>query len=131
MGVYVFECEGGWVKVGHHLVTPRRPNAYYRVAGRGFHSVVHPPALEGRLGVHELRLLAWFPNLQRSDELAVHRICDAQSRVGEFHTAEQLPLILAKCLELGGVRADISSPARKRALAWGARRAQRARRRRV
>ena len=129
MGVYVFRClHGPWVKVGHHLVTPRRPNAYYRVAGRGFYSIVHPPALEGKLGVHDLELVAWFPELTRAHERAVHTR-GAAVRVGEFHPVDALPAILA-LLEgpLGGVRCAVSSPARRRALAWGARRARRAKR---
>ena len=132
MGVYVFRClHGPWVKVGHHLATPRRPNAYYRVAGRGFHSVVHPAALEGKLGVHDLELVAWFPTLARRDETRVHRACDPARRVGEFHPDDELPRILALCeSDLGGTRASVSSAARRKALAWGARRAAAAARRR-
>lgn len=130
MGVYVFRSlHAPWVKVGHHRATPRRPNAYYRVAGRGFYSVVHPPELAGRLGVHDLELVAWFPALPRAAETAVHRACEQHSRVGEFHGAHELPRILAQCeAELGGVRASVSAAARQRALAWGARRASKARR---
>ena len=125
MGVYIFRClSAPWVKVGHHLATPRRPNAYYRVAGRGFHSVVHPPELTGKLGMCDLELVAWFPGLSRAAEMAVHRACEQQSRVGEFHGAHELPRILAQCTELGGVEATVSDAARKRAVAWGARRAR-------
>lgn len=127
MGVYVFRCiHGPWIKVGHHLATPRRPNAYYRVAGRGFYSVVHPPELDGKLGVHDLELVAWFPALTRRDETRVHRAGGAR-RVGEFHPDDALPGILAT-LEAEAPRVAVTDAARCKALAWGARRARKANR---
>jgi hypothetical protein len=123
MGVYVFRCRHGpWVKVGHHRVTPRRPNAYYRVAGRGFHSVVHPPELAVHLNMSDLDLVAWYPELDRRAETRVHR---AFARCGEFHPDTELDAILRMCEELGGTHVDVSEAARRRAVAWGARRARR------
>ena len=85
----------------HFAATPRRPNAYYRVAGRGFHSVIHPPELDGRLGVHDLELVRWYPKLTRRDETRVHRACAV--RVGEFHPVDELERTIAFCEgELGG-----------------------------
>lgn len=126
MGVYVFRClHGPWVKVGHHLATSRRPNAYYRVAGRGFHSVVHPAELDGRLNMSDLVLVAWYPNLARCDETRVHRAYGV-GRVGEFHPLHDLPGILHMCEEdLGGERCDVSDAARRRAVVWGTRKARR------
>lgn len=94
MGVYVFEClHGPFVKVGHHLVTRGRPNAYYRVAGRGFESVVHPPALDSLLYLQHLSLVGWYPKLTREDETKIHRLF-REGRVGEFHPASDLEGIL-------------------------------------
>ena len=130
MGVYVFESvHAPWIKVGHHLVSPRRPNAYYRVAGRGFESVVHPAELDGRLLLDDLRLLAWFPTLARADETAVHRACDQGRRVGEFHPADEAGKVLALCRERGGEEVLISRAQREAAVRWGWRRARAAKRR--
>lgn len=132
MGVYVFRSRHEeWVKVGHHKATRARPNAFYRIAGRGFQSVVHPPCLEGRLYVSDLELVAWYPNLERKDETFVHRSCDKERRVGEFHPSDQVPHILRVCEEeLGGKRKEVSSQSRKKAIRWGARRVAAAERRR-
>jgi hypothetical protein len=130
MGVYVFRsAHAPWVKVGHHLARPRRPHAYYRVAGRGFESVVHPRELDGRLGVHDLVLEAWYPTLTRADEGRVHRACARADAVGEFHPLAELDAIRAACEALGGVHAPVSDAQRARAIAWGARRARAAARR--
>jgi hypothetical protein len=130
MGVYVFRSlHAPYVKVGHHLVSPRRPNAYYRVAGRGFHSVIHPDELDGKLWLEDLELMGWFPSLGRADETRVHRACTA--RVGEFHPADDLPLILQTCAALGGVDTVIPEAAKRRAVAWGRRAARRGKRRKA
>lgn len=132
MGVYVFRClHGPWCKVGHHRVTPRKPNAYYRIAGRGFYSVVHPPDVAEHLGVRDMELVGWFPNLDRRAETRVHRACDRTRRVGEFHPVDEIPHILCECAALGGCATRVTSAARRKAIAWGARRAAAARRRRA
>lgn len=129
MGVYVFRClHGPYVKVGHHLVTPRRPNAYYRVAGRGFESVVHPEALDGRLYLEHLHLEGWYPRLTRRDEAAVHRQF-REGAVGEFHRLEDLTSIL-QALDAQSPREPVSESARLAAVRWGRRQIRRARRRR-
>lgn len=130
MGVYVFQCRhAAFVKVGHHKVTPRRPNAYYRVAGRGFDSVVHPVELDGKLWLEDLELVGWFPTLGRPEETRVHRSC--VSRVGEFHPLSELPHILETCVQLGGVHTPVSEAAKRRAIAWGYRAVRRAKKRRA
>lgn len=128
MGVYVMKClHGPYVKVGHHRVTRARPNVYYRVAGRGFHACVHPACLDGKLGMRDLELLAWYPTLTMSDEKAVHRAGKA-TRVGEFHPAEALPTILAD-LDARGARESVDEAAKQQAVAWAGKRAARARKR--
>ena len=128
IGVYVFACRHGpYVKVGHHRVTRARPNVYYRVAGRGFHACVHPACLDGKLGMRDLELLAWYPTLDTRDEKAVHRAGKA-ARVGEFHPVEALPTILAD-LDARGPRAGVDEAAKQQAVAWAGKRAARARKR--
>lgn len=122
MGVYVFRTlHAPYVKVGHHLVCPRRPHAYYRVAGRGFESVKHPEELTGRLGMRDLELVAWYPSLTRADECRVHKSCT--TRVGEFHEAWELDAILAMC-DAVAPRVSISKAEERKAEAWGRRRAR-------
>ena len=123
MGVYIFRCKHApYVKVGHHLVTPRRPNAYYRIAGRGFESVVHPSELDGKLSAYDVDLVAWFPVLTRDVERRIH--ASHPDRVGEFHREEHLPSILATCDALSD-RTSISDSEKRKAFAWGRRQARR------
>lgn len=130
MGVYVFKClHGPYVKVGHHLVAPRRPHAWYRVAGRGFYSCKHPESLDGKLGVEHLELMRWYPNLNRVHERAIHRACN--ERIGEFHPESTLASIIKMCEEqYGAENCEITLKQKARAIAWGRRRAMRAARKR-
>ena len=127
MGVYVFQTAGAWVKVGHYLAKPSRPNAYYRIAGRGFQSCVHPAELEHRLGVDDLRLVAWYPSLDRDAEKRLHAA--SAGRIGEFHPQCELEGILAACDALAPRRA-VTEPQRLKALAWGWRKVRKAQRKR-
>lgn len=119
MGVYVFSVLGTeWIKVGHHRVTPSRPNVYYRVARRGFYSCVHPKGL--LLDVGDLELLRWYPTLGTQDERLAHRSCLAAC--GEFHPRSDLPRVLA-CLDARGAAEPVTDDDRDQALAWAASRA--------
>lgn len=121
MGVYVFRCvHGPYVKVGHHKVTASRPNVYYRVAGRGFYACVHPRVLDGRLGIDDLSLVAWYPSLTRRDEGRLHRACP--TRVGEFHPLDELPKVL-RAADALGPRAPVPNTERTKAIAWAGKRA--------
>lgn len=100
MGVYVFRSKTApWIKVGHHRVTPRRPDVSYRVKRRGFHSCRHPPELEGRLDADDFDLVAWFPSLTRRDEGRLHRLCSRRPgpSLGEFHHASATEFVLSWC----------------------------------
>lgn len=118
MGVYVFRCRHApYVKLGHHKVTASRPNVYYRVAGRGFHSCAHPRALDGKLSIDDLELLAWYPALTRRDEGALHRLHRSDASVGEFHPADAADAILRAC-DARAPRVPVSAADRAQALAW-------------
>ena len=130
MGVYVFACvHGPYVKVGHHLVTRGRPNAFYRVATSGFERVIHPPELDGRLYLSDLTLVAWYPTLDRACERDVHRAF-REGSVGEFHRAQDLPAILED-LDARSPRRTVTSRARAAAVRWGRRQIRRAQRRKA
>ena len=124
MGVYIFQTVEPWIKVGHHECTRARPNAYYRIAGRGFQACVHPPELEGRLWVQDLTLVAWYPRLTMEHERLVHREF-SKGKIGEFHLQSDLAAILDRC-DSFGPRAVVTSKQRHRALEWGWRRVRRA-----
>ncbi|RPF81935.1 MAG: hypothetical protein CBC65_001700 [Rhodothermaceae bacterium TMED105] len=128
MGVYVFKClHGPYVKVGHHLVARGRPNAYYRVAGRGFETIIHPEELNGLLYIQHLSLEAWYPKLTREEEKMVHKTFTT-GKIGEFHRLEDLDGILSY-LDGVGSRTALTEDARKKAIRWGFRQVKKARRR--
>ena len=117
MGVYIFRClHAPFVKLGHHKISPARPNVYYRVAGRGFNSCIHPVELRGKLDMDDLELVAWYPSLTRRHEGMLHRSYSTR-RIGEFHPEAELDALLCACDRLGP-RVDVSSNARTKALEW-------------
>ena len=127
MGVYVFEClHAPYIKVGHHLQRRGRTNPYYRIAGRGFQSVVHPEELDGLLYEPHLRLVAWFPNLTREDEREIHTAFKT-GKIGEFHRKEDENDVL-RILDSKGERKDVSLRSKKRAMQWGTRKVLKAKR---
>ena len=75
MGVYIFRStRGDWIKIGHHKLTPSRPNVYYRIARRGFHSCVHPTELAAFLDAEHFELVRWYPSLGRRDDARAPRV---------------------------------------------------------
>ena len=120
MGVYVFAslvCPG-WFKVGHHRITERRPNVWYRVARRGFKSCKCPPELVGQTDVEQLELLRFYPNLSSRDEKRLHRENKA-IRVGEWYLISELNRILCRLeTDMGGIQAEVSEDAKLLALRW-------------
>jgi len=124
MGVYVFQsrCVGAWVKVGHHRVTERRPNVYYRIVPRGFYSCVRPQELGDRVGMGDVALVAWYPDLHEKDEKRIHSILRSEFRhVGEWFMAD--PRAVTDAIERCGAttapttRADVEQAVRSRNLA--------------
>ena len=121
MGVYVFQSRHGpWIKVGHHRITSRRPNVYYRIAGRGFYSCLHPRELQGRLSIDDFDLVAWYPHLGRRDERAMHRACSTPPSFGEFHALSNLELAL-RCGDARGERQPVDDDDRRQAVEWASR----------
>ncbi len=113
MGVYVFaHVARPYVKVGHYC----KNNPWSRVARRGFRSCSHPAALDGRLGVEDLHLVAWFPSLRTTHEKALHRRHRAERARGEWYGADRLPGLLAD-LDALAARGEVDASARDAALA--------------
>ena len=123
MGVYFFACGDAYFKVGHHRVTPTRPNVYYRVARRGFQSCVHPDCLDQKLAMNDVRLLAWFPLLGGRDEGALHRM--DPDRIGEFHRVERLDALLTEARRRGA-EAGVTEAEKEQARVWARRGGRRA-----
>ena len=41
MGIYVIKSKyNNWIKIGHHKITERKPNIYFRYINRGFYSCI-------------------------------------------------------------------------------------------
>ena len=118
MGVYIFRSRvAEWVKVGHHRVTPRRPNVWYRVARRGFESCKGLVALRGNTSVEQLDLVKFYPNLTTKEEKRLHRE-NKGVRVGEWYPVSMLPTLMRWLEENGGISEEVSEGEKKKALAW-------------
>ena len=74
MGIYIIKSlHSKWIKIGHHLITDKRPSVYYRFINRGFYSVFRPNEIKDRVSFNDLQLIYWFPNLCMSDERKLHK----------------------------------------------------------
>ena len=96
MGIYIIKSlHSNWIKVGHHLITEKRPSVYYRFINRGFYSVVRPNEIKDKVSFNDLELIYWFKNLNIEDEEKLH----TQLRLlyeynGEWYKYENLNEIL-------------------------------------
>lgn len=94
MGVYIFKSThiNGWVKIGHQTITRTKPNVYFRLIGKNhdFNFVRHPVVLKGKIGINDVELVKWFPNLNLKTELEIHRILRKTfpQNYGEFYFME-------------------------------------------
>lgn len=74
MGVYIVQHKiyPLWIKVGHHKITQKRPNVYFRFVRRGFHSCICPPEIQDCCDFEHIQLLSFYPNLSTKDEKKIH-----------------------------------------------------------
>lgn len=73
MGVYVIQSKhANWLKIGHHKISPKRPNVYYRFINRGFYSCICPKEIKDKVGFDDLQLIYWYPNLTTKSEKKIH-----------------------------------------------------------
>jgi len=96
MGIYIIKSlHSNWIKVGHHLITKRRPSVYYRYINRGFYSVVRPKEIKDRVNFEDLQLIYWFTNLELEDEKKLHKQLKLlYDYKGEWYKSEKLNDIL-------------------------------------
>lgn len=95
MGIYIIESKhANWIKVGHHKISPKRPNVYYRYIRRGFNKCIHPKELHGYTNFKNVHLLHWFPNLSIKQEREIHRRLKQEiGGIGEWYYKEHLQYI--------------------------------------
>lgn len=92
MGVYVYQSKHApYIKIGHYA----KSNAWSRIAHRGFDKILHPAVLRERVTVHDLDLIAWYPELTTKDEKRLHKVCKEHQVIGEWFSIAALQNILS------------------------------------
>lgn len=129
MGIYIYKSiHDEWYKIGSFKTSTQKPNVYYRVVGlKGFETCRKiPVSIKGRVGVDDLTLVRWYPNLNMRDEQSLYgRLVRRFSRVyGEwvFLDKEGLrELIWIIENEYEGVAKEVPESDRQEAIEWGLR----------
>jgi hypothetical protein len=96
MGIYIIKSiHSDWIKVGHHKVTDRKPNVYFRYINRGFYSCICPNEISNKVGLDDLTLLYWFPSLDISIEKKIHKtLKKSETKIGEWYSYKIIDKIL-------------------------------------
>jgi hypothetical protein len=96
MGIYIIKSiHSDWIKVGHHKVSQRKPNVYFRYINRGFYSCICPSEIKNKVGFHDVELLYWFPSLDISIEKKIHKkLKQSETKIGEWYSFKILDKIL-------------------------------------
>ena len=90
MGVYVFKSKHGpYLKIGHYA----KLNAWSRIAHRGFSSCIHPKELRGKVTVHDMELVYWFPERTTKDEKSLHKALALYRLSGEWFSTNAIDVI--------------------------------------
>lgn len=106
MGIYIINSlHSNWFKLGHHQITEKRPNVYYRYINRGFYSVKNPDEIKDKVGFNDLKLLYWYPNMNIEDENNIHTLLKNKfESFGEWYRYENLGEVINIITnEYGGV----------------------------
>jgi hypothetical protein len=129
MGIYIFSHRhSSWYKIGSFKTTPQKPNVYYRVVGvKGFETCRKiPESIKGKVGVEDMMLVKWYPNLNMWDEKSLYyRLVRLFPRVyGEWIWLDEKGLrdvfwIIEN--EYMGIPEDVSMSDRQEAIEWGLR----------
>lgn len=114
IGVYIIQHKlyPEWIKIGHHKITTRRPNVYFRFVRRGFHSCVCPPLLRHYLDFKHVELLAFYPNLTTKEEKQIHRYLEheqSKTRYGEWFKDCEL-MLLYQYIEVTSIQGIMKMP---------------------
>lgn len=96
MGIYIIKSlHSDWFKLGHHKITERRPNVYYRYINRGFYSCICPEEIKNKVSFHDLQLICWFINLDIIDEHSIHsKFKKIFDNIGEWYRYSDLEKIV-------------------------------------
>jgi hypothetical protein len=91
MGVYIYKSNHiDAIKVGHYS----KNNAWSRIAHRGFYSCRCPHEIKDKVGVADLNLLYWYPNLTPKDEKKIHSDLIEYKLCGEWFKSSAIDKIL-------------------------------------
>lgn len=121
MGVYVIASKHSpWIKIGHHKISPKRPNVYYRYINRGFYSCVCPPEIKHLVGFEDVELLHWFPNLATRQEKKIHKYFrNSYNSCGEWFENIDSNLIRKIIIEeFGGIEEPVTEEQLEKAKQW-------------
>jgi len=96
MGVYIIKSlHTDWFKLGHHKISERRPNVYYRYINRGFYSCKCPEEIKNKVSFDDLQLIYWFINLDINDEDNIHsQLKQNFDNIGEWYKYNDLEKIV-------------------------------------
>ena len=96
MGVYIIKSlHADWFKLGHHKISEKRPNVFYRYINRGFYSCKCPEEIKNKVGFDDLQLIYWFINLDINDEHNIHsQLKQNFHNIGELYKYSDLEKIV-------------------------------------
>ena len=126
--MYIFNVMDKYIKVGHHKITRKRPNVWFRVAGRGFNSCVSPLDIKDHRSVSDLELIGWYPNINITQERVFHRSMRGQPGhvCGEWYAYSYLLQVKQKIeTDLKGVETAVDPRGKSIALDWAGKRKRR------
>jgi hypothetical protein len=97
MGIYIIKSvHSDWIKVGHHKITARRPNPYFRYINRGFYACKCPGEIKDRVSFEDLELIKFFPALDIKVEKEIHKkLRNMFGQYGEWYKSGYTENILA------------------------------------
>ena len=91
MGVYVYKSNHiDAIKIGHYC----NNNAWCRIAHRGFYSCKCPDEIKHKVGIEDLDLVCWYPNLTLADEKKLHKDLLEYKLCGEWFKSNAIDKIL-------------------------------------
>lgn len=96
MGIYIIKSlYSDWFKLGHHKITKRRPNVYYRYINRRFYSCKCPEEIKNKVSFDDLQLIYWFNNLGLKEEQKIHlQLKQKFNNIGEWYKYNDLEKII-------------------------------------
>jgi len=121
MGIYVIASKHStWIKIGHHKITLKRPNVFYRYINRGFYSCICPPEIKDLVGFEDVELLYWFPNLTTRQEKQLHKYFrNTHNSCGEWFENIDCELIRKVIIEqFGGIEEAVTEEQLEEAKKW-------------